>query len=348
MRKLPILLLLFAHTVQAAQTTSLTLRPIENRREPKDLDAEIRADQKAVESDPKNRSARLRLVGALRRAGRFEEALREATAWRAIDAYNLVVVRLIGDIDTELGAQGRRAARVLGGRRAAAERRAGAARAGHRAQARRQSRERLRAADGGREAQARRSPHRLRARRRRAPAGQDRRGAGAFRGHRPERRAVRVPGAAAATRRSSAPSAPRRTAPHAQELRAKIDALQVKGGVENDIKIYLTWDTDKSDVDLWVTTPRGERSSTAQAGRGRRVAARRRHDRLRPRELHRAARAARASTPFRSTTTRAAAPARRGARRGRRRPPRGPAERGAARPAVSAVRAGADGDRGSD
>jgi tetratricopeptide (TPR) repeat protein len=40
---------------------------------------------------------------------------------------------------------------------------------------------------------------------------------------------------------------------------AKIDALQLKGGLENDIHVYLTWDTDRTDVDLWVTTPTGEK-----------------------------------------------------------------------------------------
>lgn len=41
--------------------------------------------------------------------------------------------------------------------------------------------------------------------------------------------------------------------------KAKLDKLALKGGVDNDIKIYLTWDTDRTDVDLWVTTPSGEK-----------------------------------------------------------------------------------------
>jgi tetratricopeptide (TPR) repeat protein len=42
-------------------------------------------------------------------------------------------------------------------------------------------------------------------------------------------------------------------------LTSKIDALGLKGGLENDIHVYLTWDTDRTDVDLWVTTPTGEK-----------------------------------------------------------------------------------------
>jgi len=49
---------------------------------------------------------------------------------------------------------------------------------------------------------------------------------------------------------------------HAAEagaLEAQIAKLHLAGGTENDIKVYLSWDTDKSDVDLWVTNPAGER-----------------------------------------------------------------------------------------
>src|SRR5262249_25935672 len=45
----------------------------------------------------------------------------------------------------------------------------------------------------------------------------------------------------------------------AREVSEAIDDLEVKGGIENDIKVFLTWDTDQSDVDLWVTTPEGEK-----------------------------------------------------------------------------------------
>ncbi len=38
-----------------------------------------------------------------------------------------------------------------------------------------------------------------------------------------------------------------------------MEELAISGGTVNDIKVYLTWDTDRSDVDLWVTSPDGER-----------------------------------------------------------------------------------------
>jgi uncharacterized protein YfaP (DUF2135 family) len=47
----------------------------------------------------------------------------------------------------------------------------------------------------------------------------------------------------------------------AQGAHDKVKALALAGGTENDIKVYLTWDTDRSDVDLWVTNPAGERVS---------------------------------------------------------------------------------------
>ena len=45
----------------------------------------------------------------------------------------------------------------------------------------------------------------------------------------------------------------------AARLEKAIAALAVKGGARNDIKIYLTWDTDRSDVDLWVVNPAGQK-----------------------------------------------------------------------------------------
>jgi hypothetical protein len=42
-------------------------------------------------------------------------------------------------------------------------------------------------------------------------------------------------------------------------LMGQIESLHIAGGVENDIKVFLSWDTDRTDVDLWVTNPRGEK-----------------------------------------------------------------------------------------
>lgn len=42
-------------------------------------------------------------------------------------------------------------------------------------------------------------------------------------------------------------------------LAERIAALGLKGGLENDVKVYLSWDTDRTDVDLWVLTPSKEK-----------------------------------------------------------------------------------------
>ena len=89
---------------------------VEGEREPAGLrgaidDADIGALRAKVEADPKDRAARFALVRGLQRAKKIDEALAAAQAWRAADAYNLVVVRLIGDLYSELGdrAKARRA-----------------------------------------------------------------------------------------------------------------------------------------------------------------------------------------------------------------------------------------------
>ena len=54
-------------------------------------------------AQPKDREARFALVRGLMRANKLPDALEAARAWRTIDAYNLVVVRLLGDIYSALG-----------------------------------------------------------------------------------------------------------------------------------------------------------------------------------------------------------------------------------------------------
>jgi len=58
--------------------------------------------RQAVTNKPKDRTARFNLVRGLMGAGKLKQALAEAKKWRVVDAYNLVVVRLLGDIYTEL------------------------------------------------------------------------------------------------------------------------------------------------------------------------------------------------------------------------------------------------------
>src|SRR5689334_6298567 len=75
--------------------------PSEHRRVPTQEIEDLRA---SVAAEPQRRKPRVELVRALLLAGRREEALAAARDWRAHDAYNLVAVRLLGDIETEMGA----------------------------------------------------------------------------------------------------------------------------------------------------------------------------------------------------------------------------------------------------
>lgn len=228
-------------------------------------DAELTRLRDAVTAEPKKREARFALVTALQQAGKLEEALTEARAWRAVDAYNLVVVRLIGDLLSELGrpdealrvysavvellsedpdAQ-RALATVLkqSGQLGAAKQRLLAA---HQLRPE-DSRITFELADAnvrlGEHAEAKRlltqiasdpkTPHKIA-----YPTKQ------------------RLGQLLAAERRDAKANANEQ---QIQQLTAAIDALQIKGGVDNDIKIYLTWDTNRTDVDLWVTTPSREK-----------------------------------------------------------------------------------------
>jgi tetratricopeptide (TPR) repeat protein len=220
--------------------------------------AELRA---AVTKDPKDRAARFALVRGLQRAKQLDEALAAARDWRAVDAYNLVVVRLLGDIYSELGdrAKARRAYSAvveLLPKDAAAQRALASVlkQAGDLDGAY----DRLRAA-----AEQNSSDRRL---------GFELADVAARLGRTAEARqrfeqivddpqvadAVRFP---AKQRLAQIYQQLRRDAnpDEAKVLGAAIAKLELSGGTENDIKIYLTWDTDHSDVDLWVTNPAGEK-----------------------------------------------------------------------------------------
>lgn len=253
---------------RAAGPGRLTLAPAD--REPPDgrkqlAPAELAALATAVDENPRDRERRFALVRGLMASGDLPGALAAAKAWREVDAYNLVVVRMLGDIYMELGekelarrtysavvellprdAQAHRAlATVLkqaGDLDGAYERLAAAA-----ALRPEDARIAFELADvaqrAGRTVEAQ---QRLEA----VVAGVDT----------PE--SVRYP---AKQRLAQVYAAQRRDAlargdqADAERLAGAIAALDVKGGLENDIKIYLTWDTDRSDVDLWVTNPAGEK-----------------------------------------------------------------------------------------
>lgn len=214
-------------------------------------DTELSALRDKVAADPKDRAARFALVRGLQRAGKLAEALAAAQAWRAVDAYNLVVVRLIGDLHSELGdrAKARRAYSAvveLLPKDAAAHRalasvlkQAGDLQGAY---------DRLAAAA--------------------AQSSKDRRLAfeladvAARLGKTDEARArfeaiIGDPETAEAVRYP----AKQRLAQIYQQLGLAdaVKDLRLAGGTENDLKVYLTWDTDHSDVDLWVTNPSGEK-----------------------------------------------------------------------------------------
>jgi tetratricopeptide (TPR) repeat protein len=256
-----------AHPPVIIHSGRLSVRAVDSApARPETVDAAtIERLRQSVADAPRDRDARLALVQGLVDAGRPEDALAEAKAWREVDAYNLVVVRMIGDLLAELGREGE-ALRVYSAvpellpedpeaQRALAtvlkqqgDLSAAATRLKVAAELRPEdARTRFELADvslrmGDRDAalqllrgvvDAEDAPEALR-----YPARQ--RLAQVYVG---QRRDAKAAGDATA----------------AGELDGKIEALEVKGGVDNDIKIYLSWDTDRTDVDLWVTNPAGEK-----------------------------------------------------------------------------------------
>jgi tetratricopeptide (TPR) repeat protein len=244
---------------------TFTVTPIAERPEraaSDQLDAEIQRLRELVENEPRERDHRFALVRALIDDGKLDDALLAAKSWREVDAYNLVVVRLIGDIQTDLG-HPREALRTYSAvtellsedpeaQRALATvlKAQGDLDSAH---------ERLLVAVSLR-------PDDLRLRFELADIELRR---GDYQ-HAAEHFAeiVAETGAAAQLRHPAKQrlgqvyAGFRRQATSDEERArwtAKIDALELEGGWQNDIKVYLTWDTDRTDVDLWVTTPSGEK-----------------------------------------------------------------------------------------
>ena len=237
--------------------------PEEGNRVPEE--AEIDAARKAVEKEPKDRGARFALVQLLQQAGRLEEALAAAEQWREVDAYNLVVVRLIGDLQSELN-RPEEARRVYS---AVVELLPKDAQA-HRALATVLKQQgdvetaylRLKAA-------AAQQPDDLRlafeladaaARKGTPDEALERFSTIITNGEAPE--AIVYPARQISAQLLSEKKRERLTAGDsatADDITRQIKELNVKGGAVNDIKIFLTWDTDGSDVDLWVINPAGEK-----------------------------------------------------------------------------------------
>jgi tetratricopeptide (TPR) repeat protein len=255
------------HADAADSKSRLTLVP--GDREPEVADtapaSQIAGLRKAVEADPKDRKARFELVRALMRAKQLDEALAAARDWRASDAYNLVVVRLIGDLYSELGRrdEARRAYSAVvellpqdaGAQRALASvlKQAGDLRGAY---------DRLRAA-ADLAAKDRRLAFELAdVANRLGETAEARERFEAIVGDAETPEAVRYPAKqrlAQVYRQLAREADAAGKATDAAALEAAITELAIAGGTENDIKVYLTWDTDRSDVDLWVTNPAGER-----------------------------------------------------------------------------------------
>ncbi|MBL4635499.1 MAG: tetratricopeptide repeat protein, partial [Kofleriaceae bacterium] len=89
---------------EAAEAKSLSLVTVNSEPTIKGgKTVDVAALQALVEKEPDNRRARFELVRGLMSAKKLEEAKVAAIEWRKSDAYNLVVVRLLGDIYSELG-----------------------------------------------------------------------------------------------------------------------------------------------------------------------------------------------------------------------------------------------------
>jgi Flp pilus assembly protein TadD len=232
---------------------------------PKPPESEIASMRDAIAAEPTLRKPRFELVHTLVRAGRLEEARAEATEWRLHDAYNLVAVRQLGDIQAALGDK-QSARRTYS---AIAEllpkdieaRRALATifkQAGDFESARTQLQAALTLHPDDRRTSfelgdvLERLGHH-------AEAAEH---FEAIRHASDVTESLRYP---AEQRLSQILSAERRNAladakPQlASALAQRIDSLKIHGGSENDIKIFLSWDTDRTDIDLWVTTPRHEK-----------------------------------------------------------------------------------------
>jgi tetratricopeptide (TPR) repeat protein len=212
--------------------------------------------------NPRQREPQFALTRALMVSGDLVGAHRQAAGWREHDAYNLVVVRLLGDIETEQGdtATARRTyssivellPRDVQARRALAT---VLKQSGDLLGARQQLLAALELADDRHTAfELGDVEYRLG-----LPEARGRFQSIADAKDVPE--SVRYPArqrlaqiAARARREALA----RGEATLAKELSAEIDALAINGGVENDLKVFLSWDTDRTDIDLWVTTPSGE------------------------------------------------------------------------------------------
>jgi tetratricopeptide (TPR) repeat protein len=261
-------LLLLPGSTTGAAPPALTITPIdteprEGLRKPSPADLDAMAGD--VANHPDDRAKRLALVRGLLAAKDKDGALAQAKAWRARDAYNLVAVRALGDVYMDRGDKDA-AERVYSAIVELLPRDPDAQRAlatilkqhGDLAAAR----ARLAAAIDARPDDARLlfelADVELRLGRSQEAVGK----LEAIVADPSTNEQIRYPakqrlGQVYGEQRRAATA--RGDTARAADLGAKLDALALQGGLENDIHVYLTWDTNRTDVDLWVTTPSGEK-----------------------------------------------------------------------------------------
>jgi tetratricopeptide (TPR) repeat protein len=212
---------------------------------------ELAAMKKDVADAPDDRTKRLALVRGLVAARDLDGALEAAKAWRAKDAYNLVAVRALGDVYMERGEK--------------------------------DDAERVYSAIVEllpRDPDAQRALATLLKQRGDMPAAEARLAAALearqndarimfeladveLRENKTEQALTLLEKVAADDKANEQIRYPAKQrlgqAYSALKMTDKLEKLALKGGVDNDVHIYLTWDTDRTDVDLWVTTPSGEK-----------------------------------------------------------------------------------------
>lgn len=265
MRLFPAACLLLASSVAHALPANLSVAPVSSAplRRSVPTPGEIEQLRQAATAAPRQRDPQFALTRALMTSGDLVGAHAVAESWRERDAYNLVVVRLLGDIETEQGdsARARRTyssivellPRDVQARRALAT---VLKQSGDLQGARQQLLVALTIAGDHHTAfeladvEYRLGLPEARARFRAiadAPEVSE---------------AVRYPAKqrlAQIAARERLEAEKRGDAQRAAELGREIEHLSIHGGVENDLKVFLSWDTDRTDIDLWVTTPSGQK-----------------------------------------------------------------------------------------
>ncbi|HYP89127.1 MAG TPA: hypothetical protein VEQ59_13265 [Polyangiaceae bacterium] len=248
---------------EVAPPSALSVSPVESQpaKRARPTPQELSALGQAAHDRPKLREPHFAFTRALMASGDLSAAHDAAASWREHDAYNLVVVRLLGDIETEQGdsARARRTyssivellPRDMQARRALAT---VLKQAGDLQGARQQLLAALEIADDRHTAfELGDVEYRLG-----LPEARGRFQAIADAADAPE--AVRYPARqrlAQIAAREKREAAARGDAAKVAELARYIDELGIHGGIENDLKVFLSWDTDRTDIDLWVKTPSG-------------------------------------------------------------------------------------------